>query len=269
MHRSGLRDALEPLWRPWAGAGAAVHSTPAVRHRWAPCRGRRPVCGRHSGERFLDRHRGPRAVGGYRREAWGSASKFWSYPLEAGGDAGNRVCCRTFPERGPLPLLRARPCRPHHGWLFRRVRIGRGSDACGSHTLGTVSQGRNLEEQLLRRPLERRGPAPLGPAWPRLGAMSRGPARRDTSARRAVALIIALHASAPLRSAGAEPVGRPGALLAIQLAWAASARPASVSGDRGVGRSSLTGVRIRPGETCGEPRGYPASNQGRRECGSW
>jgi len=35
------------------------------------------------------------------------------------------------------PFLRARPFRPHHGLLFRRVRIGRRSDACGSHSLGT------------------------------------------------------------------------------------------------------------------------------------
>jgi integrase len=34
MQRAGLHDAPEPLGGPWAGAGATVHPTSPVRHRW-------------------------------------------------------------------------------------------------------------------------------------------------------------------------------------------------------------------------------------------
>jgi hypothetical protein len=71
-------------------------------------------------------------------------------------------------QHGPLPVLRTRSFRPHHGRLFHRMRIGCRSDACGSHTLGTSSRGRSLEEQSPRRAPERRGPAALGPGTGRM-----------------------------------------------------------------------------------------------------
>ena len=66
-------------------------------------------------------------------------------------------------EYGPLPHLPARSFRPHHSRVFRRVRIGRRSDARGSHATGTVGRGRSLERRPLRHPSEPRGSAPLGP----------------------------------------------------------------------------------------------------------
>jgi hypothetical protein len=61
--------------------------------------------------------------------------------------------------------------RPHHGRVFRRVRIGRRGAARGSHTLGTVSRGRSLEKRQLPRPSEPRGPAALGPTAERMAGV--------------------------------------------------------------------------------------------------
>jgi hypothetical protein len=80
---------------------------------------------------------------------------------------GNRGCGRTFPSHGPLPNLPARPLRPHHGRVFRRVRIGHRGDARGSHTPGTFSRGRSLEKLQPPCPSEQagRGRAALRNLW--------------------------------------------------------------------------------------------------------
>jgi Resolvase, N terminal domain len=86
----------------------------------------------------------------------------------AGQDAATGPLAGRFPKHGPLSHLPARSFRPHHGRVFRRVRIGHRGDARGSHTPGTVSRGRSLEEQQLHRPPERPGSAALGPVAGRL-----------------------------------------------------------------------------------------------------
>jgi hypothetical protein len=87
-------------------------------------------------------------------------------------DGGNPSCLRTFRKYGPLPHLSARSFRPHHGRVFRRVRIGCRGDARGPHTAGTVSRGRSLEKRQLPCPSEPRGPAALGPGAERMGGVS-------------------------------------------------------------------------------------------------
>ena len=83
-------------------------------------------------------------------------------------DGGNPSCRLTFRKYGPLPHLSARSFRPHHGRVFRRVRIGCRGDARGPRTAGTVSRGRSQEKRQLPCPSEFRGPAALGPGAERV-----------------------------------------------------------------------------------------------------
>lgn len=39
MHRVGLHDALQTLWRPWASAGTTMHTAPPRGHRWLAIQG--------------------------------------------------------------------------------------------------------------------------------------------------------------------------------------------------------------------------------------
>ncbi len=128
-------------------------------------------------------------------------------------DGGNPSCRRTFRKDGPLPHLSARSFRPHHGRVFRRVRIGCRGDARGPHTAGTVSRGRSLEKRQLPCPSELRGPAALGPGAERVDGVSLAGTvapslnlRCRTSARQAAGFIGPLRRGSSLDSC--TPLGR-------------------------------------------------------------